>query len=311
MDDTSINTRVLKMQKPPTAIHRIHQRPLMRSVDSRFTLSENNFIFVRTVNVFGTQGHLPASFHTTSRSQYVIPAIAFEKLWPLDGRMPFRFVKNNLAFPQQTACIPGHGAHAQTMFDARARPGISMNQIGPPVVFHQRTGINQTLPGLKQMRPGPFFGRMVCRRDINSLVRHGKENPEFPRIEADGRRPHPTPGLDLFIAWVRQIANRMIDERPVDQVTRMQNRQPRGAVKTRRCHEKIVSVPDHIRVGIISVENGIFIHPVTEVRRPKGTPQFAWCFSSRVQDHFSCWQSISLTGHTTATMLWTVSLQAH
>src|ERR1017187_4005004 len=109
MDDTSINTRVLKMQKPPTAIHRIHQRPLMRSVDSRFTLSENNFIFVRTVNVFGTQGHLPASFHTTSRSQYVIPAIAFEKLWPLDGRMPFRFVKNNLAFPQQTACIPGHG----------------------------------------------------------------------------------------------------------------------------------------------------------------------------------------------------------
>ena len=62
---------------------------------------------------------------------------------------------------------------------------------------------------------------------------------------------------------------RMIDDRPVHQIARMQDRQSRRAVEAGCGEIEIIADADHIRIGIIREQNRIAIGPVRLVRNPR------------------------------------------
>ena len=115
----------------------------------------------------------------------------------------------------------------------------------------------------------PFFGGMIGGRDVDAFIRHREKNPEFSGMKTDGRRPHAAAGLHFSIARMRQIFYGMVDERPVDQIFGMQNRQSGRAVETGRGHKKIFADANYVRVGIVGANNRITKSSVAAIRLPR------------------------------------------
>jgi len=86
-----------------------------------------------------------------------------------------------------------------------------------------------------------------------------KEDPELAAVKTDRRRPDAAAGLDVAIARVGHVRDPVVDERPVDEIARMQNRQSRRAVEAGGDQPEIVAVPDHVRIGIVGVDDWIAV----------------------------------------------------
>src|SRR5262249_4799506 len=104
---------------------------------------------------------------------------------------------------------------------------------------------------------------------IDSFVWSGKKDPILAGVEADRRRPNTASGLNFRVPLMRQVFQRVIDDRPIDQVFGMQYRQSRRAVETGRRQIKIFTDTNHIRIGVIGVENRITISAVLLVGPPR------------------------------------------
>ena len=103
------------------------------------------------------------------------------------------------------------------------------------------------------MRFRPRVRRMVGRGHVNAFIRRGEENPEFAVVKADGRRPGAAAVLHFDITRMRQVFDGVIDDRPVHQILRVQDRQSRRAIDTGSNQVKIVVKTNRIRVGIIRI----------------------------------------------------------
>jgi hypothetical protein len=106
---------------------------------------------------------------------------------------------------------------------------------------------------------------MIGVGHIDALVGHGKEDPEFAAVKTDGRRPDATAGLHLAIARVGHVLDRVVDERPIDKVARVQDRQSRRAVEAGGDQPEIVTVPDDVRIGIVGVDDRIAVRAVAGI----------------------------------------------
>ena len=60
----------------------------------------------------------------------------------------------------------------------------------------------------------------------------------------------------------------MINQSPVYKITRMQNGQSRTDIEARSCHPEIIANATNIRVGIISMDDGIAIHAIAKIGNP-------------------------------------------
>ena len=109
---------------------------------------------------------------------------------------------------------------------------------------------------------------MRCCDPENTLIRHGKEYPEFSGMIPQSWCPNSAARLHLRVAWMRQLGECMAYELPVDEVSRMQNRQPWDAIKAGGSQVKIPSHPDDIRVRVIRVKDGVAIGTVPLVTDP-------------------------------------------
>jgi len=54
-----------------------------------------------------------------------------------------------------------------------------------------------------------------------------------------------------------------------DDMLEVLTQEPVRAVETRRCHPEIVAVPDHVRVGIVGVDDGVRLRAVAVVGDPR------------------------------------------
>ena len=269
MGDTAVDPGILEMHKPPLAPERVHQGALMRAVHRRSSLGQHNFILVRAIDVAGAQGHLPAGGDTARRGEDIIPAVPLEKLGAFQGGMPLGIMENNPALAQQPGSIRSHGTDAQLMFEARARMGVGMDQISAAVVVPQGTGINQALSFLNQKRLGPGAGGMVCGGEVDALIWRGEKNPKPAGVKPQGGRPDAAARLDLVIARMRQVPDGMMEQRPIDQVPGMKNRESGRAIETGCGHVKIRPHPDHIRIRIVGVKDGITKGAIPLIRDPR------------------------------------------
>src|ERR1043165_7959500 len=135
------------MNEPPLAASSVHQRALMWTIDFCRTLREHDFFLVRSRHIPRTQHKLPSRRHAACGREDVIPTVALQKLRPLNRRMLFRFMENNLSVAQQTRAIRSHRADSQAMLHTRARTSIGMSEICFPIVIPERAGVDQSLAG--------------------------------------------------------------------------------------------------------------------------------------------------------------------
>src|SRR5262249_44648608 len=139
--------------------------------------------------------------------------------------------------------------------DSGPAAGVGENQVRAAIVIPQWARINKPLARLEQMRLAPWSARIVGGDDINPFIPRWEKDPASVRVIANGRRPDAAAALYLCVARIRQILQRVPNERPAHQIARVQNRQPGRAVET-RCSEKvIVSHADRIGIGIVGEED--------------------------------------------------------
>ena len=85
MHYTTVGFFILKMQEPVFTIFGMHPTSLMRAVDIGFSLSQYNFVLVRTIRRFRTHGQLKTSRHAASRTHNPVPPVALIELWSFAG----------------------------------------------------------------------------------------------------------------------------------------------------------------------------------------------------------------------------------
>ena len=158
----------------------------------------------------------------------------------------------------------------QKIGDAGAALRPAVDEIKLAVVVPERTRINQPLARLDELRRRPFAGGIRGGGKINSKIGVGIKNPELAVVPTNRRRP------DAFAMahhgkMIRRRLNgeNMGDDRPVDEILRVQDRQARHGVKTRRHQIKIIADADGIRVRVIGEQHGVLIGAVAAIRNPR------------------------------------------
>ncbi len=239
----------------------------MRSVDLGGALLEHDLLLVGAVDVARAEGHLPAGGHAAARREEVIPAVELVDLGALEARM-VRRINHDAAFAEDARPVGRHGTDVQFVPYARAGFGIGVHQIGLAVVVPERAGVDPAPGFLHEVRFAPLAGGILRRGQVNALVGHGEEDPEFAGVKPDRRRPHAAARLHLPIPRMRHIFDGVIDDRPVDQVARVEDWQPGRAVEAGGGQIEIVAVPDDIRIGIIGVQDGVAVSAVAGIGFP-------------------------------------------
>ena len=108
MDDSAISPAILKMQKPFFTAFRIHQRPLMRSIDRRITLMHHNPFLIRPIYLFGAQYRLPSCGYSARGRKNGIPSIPLIHLRSFNCLLCNCSVKNQPVFRYCLTAIPRH-----------------------------------------------------------------------------------------------------------------------------------------------------------------------------------------------------------
>ncbi len=143
-----------------------------------------------------------------------------------------------------------------------------MDQINIAIIVPQRTGVDVAVCFLYQNRSRPFTVRVFCFEHKNPAVRVAVVNVKPSLMETEGGCPNSVPVLWLIECWIGKPFNGMVDNFPVDQVCGMEDWQPRNAVKRGSSHVKVVTNLNNVRVGIIRVNDWVFISSVSQVRNP-------------------------------------------
>ena len=86
---------------------------------------------------------------------------------------------------------------------------------------------------------------------------------------AYGRSPYPFTVAGGIIKFFRlQFLQGIIDDTPIHQIFRMENRQSRRTAETGSGHIEIVTDRTNVRVGIIGVQHRIPVSSVALIRHP-------------------------------------------
>ena len=268
----AVGRQILEVEEPPLAGGRVDQCALMRAVDGRPALVEDDAILIGTGDLPGPEDRLPSGGHATGRSKDIIPAVALVKFRALQRFITLELVAIDhhtvvLLDPGAVRTEPQQGEHVVETC-AALRPG--MDQVQPAIVVPQRAGIDQAPAAAHEHRGRPRTARIRRRDDIESEIRVRIIDPEPSRVLADRRRPNPLARLRLRKGRFRhQPRQGVTREAPVHQVDGVKNGETGDMAEARRRHPVIVTRPDGIRVGVIGVQDGIAVRAVAEVGDPR------------------------------------------
>ena len=90
----------------------------------------------------------------------------------------------------------------------------------------------------------------------------------FPVVVPDGGCPRALPVVGTLVVAKRDRRVDMVDDRPVDQVLRVQDRDARSARETRGDHIVVIPHPQHVGVGIVGIDDRVAVRAVAVVGGP-------------------------------------------
>ncbi|MNJ36045.1 hypothetical protein D3C77_308170 [compost metagenome] len=249
--------RALKMHEPRLPDVQLHQCPLVRAIDIGSSLLEDNPPFIWAVYIPRAKHGLPACLYAALwNNQIIIPVslIYFRSF----GN--FAYVDNDAVIQQRLA------VRAHAMNNNRTRADGAMSKISISVIVPERAGILPAGNALHFMKRTPGPGRILCSTHIQPLVRRTKIHIEQSVMVAERRRPASFGISPHFV--IRRIDVQPFiyssDNRPVDQILRMQHRHAHE-MKIRAHHIEIIAHADDVRVGEIRIQHRIAIIAVAKI----------------------------------------------
>ena len=159
-----------------------------------------------------------------------------------------------------------------------------MRQISLAVLIPERTAVNNTLSLVHQCERLPWSGRILCLGHEYTQIRITIVDEELAVMIAYRRCPHGIAvvrGLELGI--IRHLGDSMADDSPVDKILGMEHGEPRDIGEAGCCHIIVISHTYDIRIGIVSIYDGINVFSVAEI----GAPDFRDIFICHC-GHYTC-----------------------
>src|SRR5438552_10462429 len=108
MRDAAIETGVLEMDEPPLSRRIIDDRALVRAVDRRLSLLQNDLRLVRAINILRSEDELPAILHAAGGRGNDVPAVTLVEIGALERRLLIRFVVDDFTLAEEFRCIRRH-----------------------------------------------------------------------------------------------------------------------------------------------------------------------------------------------------------
>ena len=256
------------MQEPVLSVRGIHPGTLVRSVDRRISLMQDDFLFPGTVNIFRTQYGLPAGLHAPCRSEDIVIAVSLVQLRSLDGGLGRMAIIDELTVIQHSGAVRFDGRHIQHALETDTASGESCHHVCFAVLIPERTGIDPSHYLTHISRLAPLAERIRGLAHHDALVRHGDKYVISSLMITDGRCPGTTAVYRLVIIVKGKLVNDVIDDLPVHQILRMQQRHCRGVTEAGSDHKIILSHTNGIRVRIIGIQDRVGIGAVALISDP-------------------------------------------
>src|SRR5690554_2788647 len=267
--DAAVFNGVLKMNEPVLAGRGIDPAALVGTVDVGVSLVHYGAVFIGPVNVFAAQHFLPAVGHSSGRCKNVIVALVLVKLGSLNGFVRLVPVKNDFSFIQKVGAVGVHLGNYQNALDAGTTACIGVHQVGASVFIPKGGRVYEALAFFYQMRQTPGTFRVAGLEHIDAEVGVAIVDVELPFVVAERGRPYAIPVLGFGIMFKRVLTRQgMANQLPVYQVFGMQNGKARRNIKAGGRHVKIVAHPYHIRVGVVGIQNRVYIGAVALIGHP-------------------------------------------
>ena len=180
----------------------------------------------------------------------------------------WRPVEHHHALVHDLAAVgaqPVHVEHAVEP-DAALRPRV--HEVHLPVVVPQRAGIDPALRLLDQVRRLPGTARIARAGHEDAAIRVAHVDPEIPGVKTDRRRPDALAVLGRVERRRGQPVERVTDDRPVDEVGGVEDREAGRVLKARRHHVEVVARARDVRVGVVREDHRVAVGPVAAVGNP-------------------------------------------
>ena len=144
MNDTSISTFILEMQKPVFTLAGVDPSALMRPVDIGVALSHDGFALVWSVGTLGTHGELPSGSHAASGTHYPIVTVVLIELRTFGGMVFVVAVEDNDGLANGASAIGTEFPHGEHAFELSSAAGPSVDKIASSVVVPQWSGVDHS-----------------------------------------------------------------------------------------------------------------------------------------------------------------------
>ena len=173
-----------------------------------------------------------------------------------------------MVFSNRLRSILGHRKNTEIALKTDAALRIPVNHISLAVVIPERTGIDKPFSFQHEHGSIPLPERVLRAHHKDTFIRHPVINIKTAVMVSYCRRPHAFGVLRHIIIIVVNFIYGVIDEFPVHQIFRCQNRKAGHIIKAGRCHIIGIACPDDIRVRIICENNRIFKCAVLQIGFP-------------------------------------------
>ena len=244
----------------------------MRSIDGGIALVQDDFLFPGAINIFRPQYSLPAGLHTPCRSEDIVIAVSLVQLRTLDGRLGRMTVIDELTVIQHSGAVRFDGRHIQHALEADTASGESRHHVCFAVLIPERTGIDPAHYLAHVGRLTPFAERVCGLAHHNPFIRHGNKYIVSSLMVADGGSPGTAAVHRLVIIIKGKLIHDVIDDLPVHQILRMQQRHCGGVTEAGSDHKIIFSHTNGIRVRVIRIQDRVGISAVALI----GDPHFMY-----------------------------------
>ena len=233
---------------------------------------QDNFLFPGTVNIFRPQYGLPAGLHAPCRSEDIVISVSLVQLRTLDGGLGRMTIIDELTVIEHSGAIRFDGRHIQHALEADTASGESRHHVCLAILIPERTGIDPAHDLTHVGRLTPFAPRVCGLAHHNPLIRHGNEYIVSSLMVTDGGSPGTAAVHRLVVIFKGKLIHDVIDDLPVHQILRMQQRHCGGVTEAGSDHKIILSHTNGIRVRVIRIQDRVGIGAVALI----GDPHFMY-----------------------------------
>ena len=222
MRHTAVHINILEMNEPVFPLRRIYPAALMRSIDLGISLMQNDLLFIRPLDLPGTQDQLPARLDPACRTHDIIISVSLIEFRAFCGWMPVFLTEYLDAAVDDLRAFRIHAVQIQARGDRRpaSRPG--MYQVDLPIIIKQYGRINPSCLIRSMMHP-PGTCRILRGKDKQAFIRRTYIDIERAFMITNTRRPCPLLVIGSLIRRKWQRLRHIPDMLPMHEIRGMQH----------------------------------------------------------------------------------------